>query len=99
MHLCGGDVAGDLWQGDSGGPATIAGEVGPKLIGIVSWGDGCGFPKKFGVYTRVSQFRDWLSEKTAGAVRRRKFISFKIGCVLAGSPSSRSNTTMLEQGR
>jgi secreted trypsin-like serine protease len=43
--------------------------LGSKLVGVVSWGDGCGFPKKFGVYTRVSQIADWVAEKTGNAVR------------------------------
>jgi secreted trypsin-like serine protease len=46
----------DSCQGDSGGPNTKDG----FLIGIVSWGEGCGKPFKYGVYTRVSQFADWI---------------------------------------
>ncbi|XP_046413809.1 trypsin zeta-like isoform X2 [Neodiprion virginianus] len=47
-------------HGDSGGPLTVNGE----LTGLVSWANGCareGYPT---VYTRVSQFLDWI-EKTA----------------------------------
>jgi trypsin len=70
--LCAGtDLGGpDACQGDSGGPATttVAG-LGTRLVGVVSWGDGCGFPKKFGIYTRVSQIADWVAEKTGNAVR------------------------------
>jgi secreted trypsin-like serine protease len=46
----------DSCQGDSGGPNTKDG----FLIGIVSWGDHCAAPFKYGVYTRVSQFADWI---------------------------------------
>jgi secreted trypsin-like serine protease len=51
----------DACDGDSGGPLMkVSGKV-PKLAGIVSWGDGCGKPYKFGVYTRVANYVDWLN--------------------------------------
>lgn len=54
----------DSCQGDSGGPATIGLVENAKLVGLVSWGEGCAKPFKYGVYTRVPSFADWVRTKT-----------------------------------
>lgn len=61
--MCAGFSAGgkDSCTGDSGGPLTVADPAGHlKLVGIVSWGDGCALPKKFGIYSKVSTAYSWI---------------------------------------
>lgn len=64
--FCAGRTAGgqDSCQGDSGGPATAVVDGSRRLVGVVSWGDGCAEPKRYGVYTRVSAFSDWIAANT-----------------------------------
>jgi trypsin len=51
----------DSCAGDSGGPLIVKDPAGQmKLIGIVSWGDGCARPNKYGVYEKVSAGFDWI---------------------------------------
>ncbi|XP_043225296.1 transmembrane protease serine 9-like [Amphibalanus amphitrite] len=57
--LCAGRQGKDSCSGDSGGPLMhISGVV--YQVGVVSWGIGCGKAQYPGVYTRVSEMRDWI---------------------------------------
>ena len=55
----------DSCQGDSGGPLFAEEGTGARLLGIVSYGRGCGRRLIPGVYTRVAGFSDWIAENAA----------------------------------
>ncbi|MET7856182.1 serine protease [Streptomyces sp. NPDC005318] len=57
--LCAGESQGghDACQGDSGGPLVARG----RLIGLVSWGHGCGAAGSPGVYTRIAAAIGWMA--------------------------------------
>lgn len=48
-------------QGDSGGPLVCLGtDQRYRVVGIVSYGAGCGAPDSPGVYTSVSDYCPWI---------------------------------------
>lgn len=63
MFLAGdvvGNVVKDACAGDSGGPCLKYLKDNWVLIGIVSWGNGCGRRLTPGVYTKVLNYNDWI---------------------------------------
>lgn len=58
--ICAGHPSGQIssCQGDSGGPLA----VDNKLLGVVSWGFGCGVAGKPAMYTYIGNLRFWIKQ-------------------------------------
>ncbi|XP_061573069.1 complement C1r subcomponent-like [Cololabis saira] len=54
----------DSCQGDSGGPFTLTDPNTEQFwaAGIVSWGVDCGVRGTYGVYTKVTNYMDWINK-------------------------------------
>lgn len=75
QEICAGLFEGgkDACQGDSGGPFMCQNPNNPSqwyLAGIVSHGEGCARPNEPGVYTKTSQYLDWIADNMSRLFRR-----------------------------
>ncbi|XP_024873562.1 trypsin 3A1-like isoform X1 [Temnothorax curvispinosus] len=53
----------DACFGDSGGPLHVKGIYGQlEVVGIVSWGRGCGRPNFPGIFTKLTNYIGWLKD-------------------------------------
>ncbi|CAF1084003.1 unnamed protein product, partial [Didymodactylos carnosus] len=61
-QFCAGNLTGgkDTCQGDSGGPLLLFTNNQWQLVGITSYGVGCGNVDRPGIYTRVAYYLDWI---------------------------------------
>lgn len=70
-QVCAGEDRGhiDACYGDSGGPLVVPVDDERTewiQVGIVSWGAGCGQPRRPTIYTEVAAFADWLGSRGVG---------------------------------
>lgn len=91
--MCAGADGKDSCKGDSGGPLLIRDEMGEwKQAGIVSWGrEYCGEKGMYGVYTRVSEFADFIGKYVPRVPKADIWVSplsYEFGEVSIGSEAS-----------
>lgn len=79
----------DSCQGDSGGPLIHQNALDEwELLGLVSWGAGCGTVGAYGAYAEVPAFLDWIEQRqtTANVTADNEKIGF-VGLTRQGEAS------------
>jgi transmembrane serine protease 9 len=100
LMLCAGFPEGgkDSCQGDSGGPLVVPDQNGGHVqVGIVSFGEGCARPNKYGVYTNVARVQPWVAQKTGVAggatASSSPFPFLPLAAAAASSPAAGTTVT------
>lgn len=76
--ICAGSPQGsDTCTGDSGGPLVVKQNRKRRLVGIVSWGVGCGIRGVPGLYTRVASYEKWIA---AARKKRNRSRPYYLSC-------------------
>ncbi len=79
LQLAAGDLTGEKSIcGDRGSPLVawdpFAGRQ--KLLGLASWGGGCGEPDSPGMYVRVSAYQDWIDQHMVEEPKAKGWFQF-----------------------
>lgn len=107
------DGTADTCQGDSGGPLLVPSQAmkgvsSPvTLAGIVSWGEECAKPEFAGIYTRLSNYTDWVYDRMAkgtpaktaggGAIYSVGLVSLT-NCLVYGNAASEAGAILAARG-
>lgn len=88
-QLCAGNNAGvDACKGDSGGPLIRNDRGQRQLVGLVSWGAGCGLAQTARIFTDVGYYRFWIEEakrKAEEAAAEEEPVTIEyLGCATTG---------------
>ena len=62
-HICAGNGDTDACTGDSGGPLLVERNGRWTVIGVTSFGVGCGSDVFPGVYTNVAKYITWIKRR------------------------------------
>ncbi|XP_066516249.1 coagulation factor VIIi isoform X2 [Hoplias malabaricus] len=86
--LCAGYFEGkqEACRGDDGSPLVTQYGDTSFLTGIVSWGKGCDHPGFYGIYTKVSNFLDWIQKIMATPVAQLDSISITANASVSAVP-------------
>ncbi|GFH50147.1 hypothetical protein CTEN210_06623 [Chaetoceros tenuissimus] len=84
----------DSCSGDSGGP--LYDKENDKVVGVVSWGEGCADPQYPGVYAKISSQAEWIQETICSDTTDVEVLSFCEGYTNAPTTSQEPSISPTE---